>query len=363
MKICQLARLFGISNGHPWGGGVVHVAYYLAKHMAELGHDASIMCGGKPAGRLNVDGVRVTRTGEPFQIRSIPTLFEQRFDIVHSHYLLATSQALLRFTTRYPKLVVHVHQPGGQPRAEISVPRLVLKAADIVIAPSEFVRGRLMDFYDLNSGKVRVIPNGVDTSLFKPAQKEASILRNSLGLEECRVVLYLGHFENKGLENLLLALPTVLQQDSKVVLVLAGFVGSGYRSRLSNLVHSLGIEENVRFLPFIPHSRLPALYSMADLFVHPSVFEAFGMTILEAMACEKPVIAVNIDPFTSIIEPGVNGVLIANNTPTLLADSILTLLTSPDLAEKMGRAGREIAERTFQWRFIAQKLLSLYKQL
>jgi glycosyltransferase involved in cell wall biosynthesis len=135
-----------------------------------------------------------------------------------------------------------------------------------------------------------------------------------------------------------------------------------YRLRLKKLVKKQNIEKNVEFLGFISDDEKYACYNSADIFVLPSLEESFGIVLLEAMACRKPVVASNVGGIPFVVADEKTGLLFESNDPEDLAEKIITLLRNRELQENMGRAGRERAKE-FGWDKIAKTTVRLYQEI
>jgi glycosyltransferase involved in cell wall biosynthesis len=139
--------------------------------------------------------------------------------------------------------------------------------------------------------------------------------------------------------------------------------GSGpEENKLKELVKELNIEENVNFLGYISGIKKYSYYKSADVCVFPSIYEAFGIVLLEAMACGKPVVASNVGGIPFVVEEGKTGLLFESGNVEDLADKIVTILKDEELREKMGEAGRERAKE-FTWDKIAERTVEVYKEI
>ena len=156
--------------------------------------------------------------------------------------------------------------------------------------------------------------------------------------------------------------------DDPKVLALARFYQKdpyqegGYISYLEKQRRS-GLPENLSFTGSIPHSRLPELYQEADVLVNPSLSETFGITLVEAMAAEVPVVATRVGGMVEIVEEGRTGLLTESADPEALAAALTRLLDDQALRLQMGRAGRERVVQLFSWEKVAGSLLEVYKSV
>ena len=235
---------------------------------------------------------------------------------------------------------------------------LALRAAQHVIAVSQATRADLARFFGLPSQRITVIPEAADP-LYTP-QPDAKIVavRQRYGLPP-GYVLYLGSNKpHKNLVRLVQAWALVKQRNAArdMQLVLAGPWDTRYpESR--QLAEQLGLQTDIRFLGPVPEADLPALYSGATLLVFPSLYEGFGLPVLEAMACGTPVACAN----TSSL-PEVAGDAAPRFSPTdtaAMADLLARLLTDPDWRATLRAAGLRQAA-SFSWQETARQTLAVY---
>jgi glycosyltransferase involved in cell wall biosynthesis len=209
--------------------------------------------------------------------------------------------------------------------------------------------------------KVTVIPNGVDTHRFNPKVSGGDITAN-LGLERCKVVLFVGALTKwhryKGLDILLRAFSLIDDSRFRLLVVGDGILALEYRQ----LASALFITDRVIFAGDVPDSELPKYYACSDILVLPSKdrSEGFGLTLLEANASGKPVIGTSVGGILSVIQDGFNGALVPPNDPETLACKLKELLCGPDrrLIE-MGMNGRMFAEN-LDWSVVAERTEKLY---
>jgi glycosyltransferase involved in cell wall biosynthesis len=184
-----------------------------------------------------------------------------------------------------------------------------------------------------------------------------------------KVVLYVGHFGlRKGIPVLIEAMKSVEKEVKDVMLLCIGGVPTWlprgeYLDYLKQLVAKNELEGKVAFLGSIPQEELPAYYCLSDLFVLPSYYEAFPKVLVEAMACEKPVISSKMGGTSDSVEDGLNGFLVPFGSSKEIADKMILLLQDEALARTMGRRGRDRVLRDFSWDAVAGRLDSIYSEL
>lgn len=218
-------------------------------------------------------------------------------------------------------------------------------------------RGRadLVRLYGRVRPPVVTIPNGVDTDRFTPAAgDERERLRREYGLDdEHRVALFIGHdLPGKGIQHAIAALahaPTVM------LLVVGGVVSTVEAAR--SLAQGLGVSERVLFLG--PRQDVERFFALSDMFVFPSGYEAYGLVVLEALACGLPVVATRVGCAPDVVVDGVNGYLVDQEAAQIGAR--LETLAADDLGPWRRRARASVAQRT--WRHVAVQYLALAEEL
>ena len=238
----------------------------------------------------------------------------------------------------------------------LMVPRF-LRAANAVIADSECTKGDATRLYGIDEAKIKVIYPGVKAR-FHPADSETiEAARARYSLPE-RFILFVGTIEpRKNLNTLLEAYQALRSRGSNFNLVIVGKTGWLYESLFRRL-RELGVEGEVAFPGFIPDVDLPALYSAADLFVFPSLYEGFGLPPLEAMACGTPVIVSDTSSLPEVV--GDAGLLVDPYDVKGLAIAIERVLTDAQLQTEMRTKGLERAKQ-FTWEKAARETLAVYE--
>ena len=294
------------------------------------------------------------------------------YDLVHSHYWLSgLIGARLKTLWNVPHVVMfHTlgeiknrasldeHESGLRIESEAAV----IAAADRVICATELERDSLRQLYGAPDAKVSVIPLGVDLDRFKPAAKQAA--RTALGLEDERIILFVGRIEPlKGLDILINA-ASLLESDVEcTVLVVGGDASSQAEvDGLRELARDRGIEHRVAFVGAVDHETLPLYYNAADVCVVPSHYESFGLVAVEAMASGVPVVASRVGGLTGTVKDGETGYLVPWLCPEPFAERIELLLENEPLRKDLGESGREAMAR-YRWENVATAVLDLYDAL
>lgn len=238
---------------------------------------------------------------------------------------------------------------------------LTLARADMLITDSEYIRREIVEYFGWPDAKIRVAPLASSGNFFP---QDANQTRNTLtryGLHADKYSLYAGTIEpRKNIDTLLDAYSSLSPSlRNRIPLVLCGYRGWG-----SEKIHARiesGVREGwVKFLGYVPDHELPKLFAGARLFVFPSLYEGFGLPVLEAMSSGTPVISSNAASL-----PEVTGDAAALFNP-LDAEVLRALLTQGLEDENWRRASQHkglLRAAEFSWKKCAEKTLSVYKEL
>ncbi len=204
--------------------------------------------------------------------------------------------------------------------------------------------------------KIKVIPGGVNIEQFVNSPKTIELINKKFKLHDEKVVLFTGRLiKSKGIEYLIKAAPMI---NGKVLII-----GDGpHREILEAEVKKRNIK-NVIFGGYIGNKEhIHAYYERADVYVSPTVFEGFGLTIVEAMVAHTPVIASNKGGIVSIIKNGVNGFMVTPRSPQEIADIANKLLSDDMLRKKVGDEAYKTVVEKFTWQHITDEYEKLYKE-
>jgi len=371
MKILQTPVRF-----YPHIGGVENYVYSLSKHLVRFGHDVTVLCANEPKnGRKieNIDGITVKRLNYIGKIANTNVtpllpfeLLKEDFDIIHTHlptpWSADWSAIFARLKCKPVVLTYHndiVSKGFASYIAKfynLTSLNLVLGTARkiIITQPKYLEHSPYLKKY---KGKIEVVPVGVDIEKFKPLNVD----------EEENKLFFLSvldrFHEYKGLEYLLKALKIVKDEIKDVKLIVGG--EGELRPYYQEMANRLGVEENVEFVGFVPDGKLVEYYNRCSVFVLPSYSsdqEGFGIVLLEALACKKPVITTEIVGVSNDIEEFNAGKVIKPKDVQALANAIIEVLQDRDLRIKMGKNGREIAKK-YSWESIAKMIERIYIEL
>lgn len=229
----------------------------------------------------------------------------------------------------------------------------ILERSDAIIADSEWTKSDICHFYSIPPEKIKVIPLGYDRILFRP-QNDLSAL-DAYGLGNKPYLLAVG--STKPRKNLLrLTKSFGMMRNQTHLLVLAGLHNVEVKKQILKEAKNFGVEDRVVFLDYVKEDDLPVLYSGATLFCYPSLYEGFGLPVLEAMACGTPVVASNA---TSIPEvAGQAAILVDPKDCEEIATAMDSILNDSDCRSTLRAAGLDRVT-CFSWEKAARDTLSL----
>jgi glycosyltransferase involved in cell wall biosynthesis len=285
-----------------------------------------------------------------------------------SLHLLHAPDFILPPVRRTTRTIVTIHDlsfvrepdsimPGMSDHLNTWVPRSVAQA-DCVIAVSEATCRDLVELYQTPPEKIRILYHGV-TANFKPVTDPARLqaIRQKYRLGQKPLVLSIGTIQpRKNYQRLIQAFAQVKRE---AALVIAG--GAGWKNEsIFAEVEKQQMADRVYFPGFVEDTDLPALYSTAAVFVYPSLYEGFGLPILEAMACGVPVIASNRSSLPEVT--GDAGLLVDPHDVAAIATAMTRLLEDYPLRQQLSAAGLKRAAQ-FTWSGMAAQLVDIYRQL
>jgi phosphatidylinositol alpha-1,6-mannosyltransferase len=189
------------------------------------------------------------------------------------------------------------------------------------------------------------------------------------GLKDRKVILSVSRLvKRKGNENVISALPSVLEKVPQAHYLIAG--KGPEEENLKEQVRRMGLSEKVTFAGWVDEAELPEYYAASDLFVMPSFaahkgenVEGFGIAYLEANACGKPVIGGRTGGVEDAIVHGETGLLVDPLNVADIEKAMTEILGSEKRAKEMGEAGRKRIEREYSWRFVSERILELIERL
>ncbi len=295
-------------------------------------------------------------------------------DIVHVQNL-SQFVPIIRAFNPTAKIVLHMHCEWlTQLDPEVIVRRL--EKVDAVAGCSEYIIEKIRHRFPQFADRCWTIYNGVDVDRCRPKDtKERGTAKR---------ILFVGRVSpDKGVHILLEAFEKIAREDPQVQLDIvgpraappvayifrlsddpkvAGLASLCHRDYMTHLREQLppGMNERVSFCEAVPHGAMSERYAMADIYVQPSLTEAFGMPVAEAMAAGVPVVGTRVGGIPEIVQDGITGRLVESGDSGALAEAILELLRDENLRRSMATSARARAVELFSWEVITTDLLKLY---
>jgi L-malate glycosyltransferase len=277
-------------------------------------------------------------------------------DILHSHY--ASSYGMLGRMCNYHPFVVSVwgsdvyEFPVNNPFNKTLL-KYILNGADAVCSTSEDMKSVTERYY---KGSIRITPFGVDTKHFRQENpvfnKDCITVGVTKGLEKIYGINYL-------IEGFSEVLKTVNNKDIRLLVI-----GDGTeRENLINLCVNLGIKHKVDFIGSVSNEYMVHYINKMDIVCIPSLSESFGVSAIEAEACERPVITSNIGGLKEVVINNKTGFLIESKNSNEIADKIKLLINNIELAKQLGKNGRRFVVNRFSWNNNTRIMHGLYDEL
>ena len=394
VKVCMPTTSFPLTKGDPSGSFI----FEQARQLVNLGIEVDILAPHNSGAlkKEDMDGVAVHRfryvlpenlqtlcyrSGIPENMKGstwarlqLPLLtssfilqtiiHSMSCQIIHAHWTIAGLAGLIAGIVLGKPVVMTLHHGSSRPIGKIE--RFVIEQVDYVVFNSSFTQSTTLNTAIPQAYKV--IPPGTDVNKFKPLPKGPN--RTNLVPEipsDHPIIFSLGRLiELKGHRYLIDAL-TLLNEEPKPHLLIGG---DGYlREELKGYARTKGVADCVMFLGSIPLDLTPNWYSVADIYVQPSIVdkegntEGLGMTPMEALSCEIPCVCSRVGGIPDLIVDGVNGYLVEPANPQALADKISILLKDKGLRTEMGKQGRSFVLDNFSWEAKAKELVKVYRSL
>ena len=383
MKLCMVNGFF-----HPFIGGSEKHMYELGRRLA-MDNDVHVV-----TSRLDdtpefevIEGMQVHRLAT--RHKKLPAIYppplpitrgvevklekldgETNFDAFNLHgRWFPNWNRVVEYANKKGKLMVHTlhnQRPLGiSPVVSFTgtvydsvFGKRVLHNVDRIISVSAAAKVDIMN-YGIEADKIEVIHNGVDTNFYKPSEPTYHEKYRD-GMDN--LLIFVGRIiEQKGLRYLIEAMPEVLKEHPKTRLLITG--KGKFKDRHIQEVKKLGLEDNIMFPGFVPEEEMPNLYSSADIFVLPSLWEVFPIAMLEALASGAPLMASDAGGNAEMIEQDGNGRVCERGNTKALADDLRIMLDDPNKLRSMGQRSREIAVERFDWDIITKKTRTHYRNM
>ncbi|RKN14400.1 glycosyltransferase family 1 protein [Micromonospora musae] len=372
-------------------GGLGRHVHALSVALAAAGHDVTVVTRHADGAPLEeyADGVRIIRAAEdpvtfPLATNSLlawtmafnHTLTRAAlrateagdYDVIHAHdWLVAHTAVTLAEHLALP-LVTTIHAteagrhqgwlPEEMNRTIHGVEHWLSNSSTRVIACSGYMRDQVATLFDVPTGQIDVVPNGVDDRAWRARPRAVASARARFAADG-PLVGYAGRLVyEKGVQHLVHAVPYLRERHPGLRVVIAG--DGPYRDELEEETRRLALGSTVRFTGFLDTTQLPAMLGATDATVVPSLYEPFGMVALEAAAAGAPLAVAATGGLAEIVEPGVTGVTFPHSDPDALAGAVDRLLGDEVFARRVAREARSMVGRRYSWAAIAARTVGSY---
>ena len=298
-----------------------------------------------------------------------PSAFWEQQTLLKAHgrkNLLLCPSYVIPLMAHCPTFLIHHGSYEGYPQAfnwwtlnkARAIYSLSAKKATGVSTVSEYSKRDMVKYYGINPTKINVVPEGVDTTVFRPLNDPDKLSKWRTGIfgSDIPFITYIGKpTERRNLTSLIKAFAELKKEklEHKLLLVGTGLPGT---SPFRQVIKELNLTEEVLTLDYINHDELVMVYNAASLFIYPSSYEGFGMPVLEAMACGTPLIALNNTAFPEFA--GGIAHLLADAKVLTLKNGIRAVLNDSKWQAQMAEDGPRRAAN-YDWHILAQKYLDL----
>lgn len=237
---------------------------------------------------------------------------------------------------------------------------MAIKKSKYIFTVSENTKKDLIHYFNADENKIIVTYNGVDKSFIKKDKKDYDYLYEKYNIDKSKkILLYVGNKKpHKNIVTLIKAM-SLLNKNENYILILSGKGFEGY-TELENLTIKLGLEKNIVHTGIVTDEELVDLYNLADVFVFLSLYEGFGIPVLESMACGTPVICSNTSSLPEVV--GDSAIQIDPLNPSQIATSIEEVLKNKELYNNLVIKGYDRVSK-FTWEDCRLKTESIYKKV
>lgn len=366
IKVLHIQKVAGIA------GSENHLLTLLPG-LAKYGYDPTMLVLADRQDRPDPFAERMRAAGVPTKImpirgdlapflvpRLVRLIRQEKYDLVHTHLLHADLYGRVAARIGRARLVstYHCDDPCHLMQGIRHLDRTTGKLCAAIICISKSVQAFVRSEIGLPHTLLHVVRYGLDPA---PMMPPCNSWREKLGLRRGdRLLGIVARLtEQKGHACLLHAMRSVLEAYPATHLAI---VGDGeLRHSLEALTATLGLQKQVHFLGLQPDAS--QFISEFDIFVHPSLFEGFGLVFLEAMAAARPIVATRVSAIPEIVLDGETGLLVPPGEPEALAKALCRLIDNPELAEEFGRYGRQRLEERFTVDKMIEATLRVYQQV
>jgi glycosyltransferase involved in cell wall biosynthesis len=278
-------------------------------------------------------------------------------DLIHAHYASGYG-TLAALADRHPLILSvwgsDVYDFPEKSPVNAWLIRRALRKSDLILSTSRAMAVQTRRYIDRD---IPVTPFGIDVDQFRPKPVESPFAPSDIVIGTVKVLA-----EKYGIQYLIRAFALVKKKHSDLPLKLLIVGGGPQEAFLKKLVEDLGISAQTTFTGRVEHARVPDYFNMLSIPVFASTLdsESFGVAVLEASACAKPVVVSSVGGLPEVVEDGVTGLVVPRRDPERTADAIERLVLDPALRERMGTAGRERVIKQYEWGHCVDLMMSHY---
>ena len=387
MHIVMLCQRFYYGRGQE-----VHV-YNLANNLAKLGNKVTIFSSDITPSPMFIKELKFQKNVKVVVSRGMgmkyppnqilfPNLGEElmklkNVDIIHAHGAMCYS-SLVAITIARTRKIPFIFTPHFHPwrffeqkpyrylreayEKIFTIP--IMKYSKKVIAVSPFEKQYLVKRHKLNSRKIKIIPNGINTFYYPSIVSRRSVRKHYKIPENKEYIITFGSVSDprKGLDRCLKIFKLINKKKPNTHLIIAGWKYTKHNDYLANLVDELKLNENISTLGYVAENEKVALIKMSHLLISPTSYEAFGIVLGEAMVLEVPVVVTRVGGTPFVVRHGKTGYTVGRyNSIKSFVQYSLELINDQKLRRNMGKEGRKIILKYFTWQNIAKQVNQLYK--
>ncbi|MBF0985568.1 MAG: glycosyltransferase family 4 protein [Clostridiales bacterium] len=291
-----------------------------------------------------------------------------KFDVIHAHdWLVAYSAKSIKESYNIPLIsTIHATESGRNSGIHDETQRYINDSewmltyeSSEVIVNSNYMKNEVQRLFGLPYDKINVIPNGVNLQLFSNVNVDYDF-RRQYAMDNEKIILYVGRLVyEKGIQNLIAAMPKILDRyhDSKLIICGRG----GMIDDLREQVKYLGIDNKVYFAGYCDSKKMQKMYKCADVAVFPSTYEPFGIVAIESMLSGTPTIVSDVGGLNEIVEHGVTGMKSYAGNANSIADSVLALLFDPKLCANISQNAIKKVKENYNWAKITDNTYYVYQ--
>lgn len=371
-------------------GGLSNHVYYISHSLIKLGHEVHVVTcqeGTAPI-KENDKGVFIHRV-EPYNIKTDDfikwvmqlnfAMIEEsmrlikdtgNFDIIHGHdWLSAYALKSIKWGFNIPAVcTIHATEHGRNNGIRTEMQRYIASCEAMliyecrrVISCSYYMREEIHTFFSTPRDKIHVIPNGIESGKFQ-GRIRSKEFRRKFAEDDEKIVFFIGrHVYEKGVQILIDSIPYIIEVYEKIKFVIGG-VGP-MTLDLKNRVEKMGLQNKVIFTGYMEEKDKINLYKVADAAIFPSLYEPFGIVVLEAMAAGCPVVASDVGGIAEIINHKTTGMKFALNSIDSLKENLISVLMDEELSNKLITNAKLEVQEKYSWSNAASITVDVYSEI